>query len=101
MAKQKVNKHPDWQLTSAERKWYYIGDTGRLFVSTLVASYMTLFLMFQGISTAAVATAIMIVKIIDAADDVIFGFIVDKLKITEWKAFKKITGKANICLGIG
>lgn len=95
MAKQKVNKHPDWQLTSAERKWYYIGDTGRLFASTLVASYMTLFLMFQGISTAAVATAIMIVKIIDAADDVIFGFIVDKLKITEWKAFKKITGKGK------
>ncbi len=95
MAKQKVNKHPDWQMTSAERKWYYIGDTGRLFGSTLITSYMTLFLMFQGISTAAVATAIMIVKIIDAADDVIFGFIVDKLKLTEWKAFKKITGSGK------
>lgn len=95
MRKPKVNKHPDWQLSKSERRWYYIGDTGRLFASTLVTSYMTLFLMFQGISTASVATAILIVKIIDSVDDVIFGYFVDKLKITEWKFLGKLAGKGK------
>ena len=69
----KINKHPDWRLSKAEKNWYYLGDTARLFGMTLVGSYMTLFLMFQGVSTASVATAILIVKIIDAIDDVLFG----------------------------
>lgn len=95
MKKPKVNKHPDWQLSRSERCWYYIGDTGRLFASSLVASYMTLFLMFQGVSTASVATAILIVKIIDSVDDMVFGFFVDKLKITEWKFFGKLAGEGK------
>lgn len=90
--KEKTAKHPDWQMTRAERGWYYFGDTARLFASTLVTSYMTIFLMFQGLSTASVATAILLVKIIDSVDDVVFGFFVDKLKITEWKWLRKIVG---------
>ncbi len=93
--KQKENKHPDWQMTRSERNWYYIGDTGRLFASTMISTYMTIFLMFQGISTASVATAILIVKVIDSVDDVVFGFFVDKLKITEWKAFRKLAGEGK------
>ena len=95
MKKARVNKHPDWQLTTSEKNWYYFGDTARMFASTLISGYMTVFLMFQGISTAAVATAILIVKIIDSCDDVIFGFFVDKLKITEWKAVSKVAGKGK------
>ncbi|MBQ3030542.1 MAG: MFS transporter [Agathobacter sp.] len=91
----KVNKHPDWKMSKGEKGWYYLGDTARLFCSSLVASYMTLFLMFQGISTASVATAILIVKIIDSVDDVLFGFLVDKIKITEWKFLKKLAGKGK------
>lgn len=93
--KQKVQKHSDWQMTRSERVWYYVGDTGRLFASTLVTSYMTLFLMFQGMSISAVAGAILLVKIIDSVDDVVFGFFVDKLKITEWKWTKKLAGEGK------
>lgn len=92
MKKQKVNKHPDWRMTGSERKWYYVGDTARLFCSTLIASYMTMFLMFQGISTASVATAILLVKIIDSVDDVLFGFIVDKIDLTKWKFLSRFSG---------
>ena len=77
MKKQKINKHLDWRMSKAEKNWYYLGDTARLFCTTLVGSYMTLFLMFQGVSTASVATAILIVKFIDAIDDVLFGYVVD------------------------
>ena len=95
MKKQKINKHPDWRMSKAEKNWYYLGDTARLFGMTLVGSYMTLFLMFQGVSTASVATAILIVKIIDAIDDVLFGYIVDKIRISEWKFFKKLAGSGK------
>ena len=85
----KAKRNPDWQLGRSEKFWYYTGDTARLFATTLVSSYMTLFLMFQGISTASVAAAILIVKIIDSVDDVIFGFFVDRIHITEWKLFRR------------
>lgn len=93
--KTKQNKHPDWKMTRSERGWYYCGDTARLFCSALVTSYMTMFLVFQGISTASVATAILIVKIIDSVDDVLFGFIIDKIDITNWKLFRKFAGKGK------
>ena len=46
--KERVNKHPDWRLSRSEKNWYYVGDTARLFCTSLVGSYMTMFLMFQG-----------------------------------------------------
>lgn len=95
MKKQKTIKNPDWRLNKSERFWYYTSDTARLLCSTLVASYMTMFLMFQGVNTASVAAAILIVKIIDSVDDVLFGFIVDKINIAEWKIFKKIAGNGK------
>lgn len=88
-------RYAGWNMTRSERAWYYTGDTARLFCTTLVSSYMTMFLMFQGVNTASVATAILIVKIIDSVDDVLFGFIVDKIHINEWKVFQKIAGKGR------
>lgn len=85
-------RHEGWNLTRSERNWYYLGDTARLFCSSLVATYMTMFLMFQGIDTKSVAGAILIVKIIDSVDDVLFGFIIDKIDITKWKLFQKFAG---------
>lgn len=90
--KEKVNKHPDWQLSRSEKNWYYVGDTARLFCTSLVGSYMTMFLMFQGINTVSLATAILIVKIIDSVDDVLFGFIIDRIDIKKWKIFRKYAG---------
>ena len=90
--KERVNKHPDWQLSRSEKNWYYVGDTARLFCTSLVGSYMTMFLMFQGINTASLATAILLVKIIDSVDDVLFGYIIDRIHIKDWKLFQKFAG---------
>ena len=88
-------KHPDWRMRRAERFWYYTSDTARLLCTALILNYLTTFLMFQGISTGSVAVAIMIVKIIDSVDDVLFGFIVDRIDITKWKLFGKLVNKGK------
>ncbi len=93
--KERAIKHPDWRLSRSEKGWYYVGDTARLFCTSLVGSYMGLFLIFQGINMASLATAILIVKIIDSVDDVLFGFIIDKINITEWKMLSRIAGKGK------
>lgn len=95
MKKERINKHPDWQMSRSEKNWYYLGDISRLFCSSLVAGYMTMFLMFQGVNMASLATAMLIVKIIDSVDDVLFGFIIDKINIAEWKIFRKLAGKGK------
>ena len=92
MTKEKKIKHLDWQMSRSEKNWYYVGDTARLFCSSLVVGYMTMFLMFQGINTASLATAMLIVKIIDSVDNVLFGFIIDKIDIKNWKIFRKLAG---------
>ncbi len=93
-AKTKV-KHEGWRLSKPERRWYYVGDLSRLFCSSLVTTYMGTFLMFQGINMESLAVATLIIKIIDSVDDVLFGFIIDKFKITEWKVFGKFAGKGK------
>ena len=93
--REKVKKHPGWQLSRSEKSWYYLGDSARLFCTALINTYMTTFLIFQGVNMASLAGAIFIVKMIDAVDDVMFGFIIDKFNITEWKLFKKLAGKGK------
>ena len=93
--KERMNKHPDWRLSRSEKNWYYVGDTARLFCTSLVGSYMTVFLMFQGINTASLATAILLVKIIDSVDDVLFGYVVDRIRIRDWKLFGKLAGEGK------
>ena len=93
--KERSIKHPDWQLSRSEKNWYYVGDTARLFTTLLLTGYMTVFLMFQGVSTASVALATLLVKIVDSVDDVIFGFLVDKLNIKKWKSVSKLAGKGK------
>jgi len=93
--KERMNKHPDWRLSWSEKNWYYVGDTARLFCTSLVGSYMTMFLMFQGINTASLATAILLVKIIDSVDDVLFGYIIDRIHIKEWKLFQRFAGEGK------
>lgn len=92
LQKEKTNRHPDWQMSRSEKNWYYLGDTARLFCSSLVAGYMTTFLMFQGVHLASLSVAMLIVKIIDSVDDVVFGFLIDKFDIANWKLLKNAAG---------
>ncbi|MBR0063346.1 MAG: MFS transporter, partial [Oscillospiraceae bacterium] len=89
MAKEeRTNKHPDWRLSTRERFNYYLSDSGRLFGTSVFQTYMTSFLALRGVNLALLAGVLLVLKIIDAVDDVVFGYLIDKLKITEWKALR-------------
>ena len=96
MAKQKtVISQEGWRTTKKERRNYIIGDLGSTLEGYIVTALMSTFMIFQGIDMTAIAGAMLLVKIIDAFDDVIFGYFVDRIKIGEWKPFKKITGEGK------
>lgn len=84
-----------WRTSKKERRNYIIGDLGRTLEGYIVTAMMSTFMIFQGIDMTAVAGAMLVVKIIDAFDDVIFGYFVDRIKVSEWKAFRKITGEGK------
>ena len=91
---QKVSQE-GWRTTKKERRRYIIGDLGRTLEGYIVTAMMSTFMIFQGINMTAIAGAMLIVKIIDAFDDVIFGYLVDRIHITKWKVFKKVTGEGK------
>ncbi len=84
-----------WRTTKKERLNYYIGDIGRSLEGYIVTAFMTLFLLFQGVDLIKISAAILIVKIIDACDDVIFGFLIDKLDIRRSKLMSKMAGEGK------
>ena len=83
-------KHQGWKTTKKERFWYYLGDFGRMSIGNLVVGLMSIFLIFRGLDLVLIASVTLAVKIIDAVDDVIFGFVVDKTNPKRWNFFQKI-----------
>ena len=95
MARKAKLQPEGWRTTRKERINYYIGDLGRTLEAYIVTAMMTLFLLFQGIDLLKVSGAILVVKIIDAFDDVIFGFFIDKLDIKNSKLLSKLAGEGK------
>ncbi len=93
--KERINTHPDWRLSTRERFNYYLSDSGRLFGTSVFQTFMTAFLALRGVDLEVLAGVLLVLKLIDAVDDVAFGYLIDKLKITEWKAFRKLTGEGK------
>ncbi len=96
MAKKEKRLQPSsWRTTKKERRSYIIGDLGRSLEGYIVTAMMSTFLIFQGIDLTAIAGVMLLVKLIDAFDDVIFGYFVDRLHVTEWRLTKKIAGEGK------
>lgn len=85
----------NWQTTQKERLRYFCSELGRYTEGQIVTAFMTMFLIFQAIPLTLVAGIMLAVKIIDAVDDVVMGFIVDHFKLKESKLFKKIVGEGR------
>jgi Na+/melibiose symporter-like transporter len=81
-----------WRLSRGERVRYYLGYSGWQTGSGILASFLTIFLMLQGMSLAAVGTLILIVKLIDAADDLLFGYVIDRINPTKMKWLGRLAG---------
>lgn len=91
-----IKKQPDgWRTTRRERFSYIVGDLGRTMEGYIVTAMMSTFLIFQGIDLKTIAGVMLVVKIVDAFDDVIFGYLVDRIKIQKWTKLKRITGEGK------
>jgi len=99
---EKMGKHDrqqptDWCMTKKERICYYSGDSARLFCQSVLQTFMSIFMIFQGIEITKIATIMLIIKIIDAFDDVFFGFFVDRIDPAKAKSrfFHKLAGNGK------
>lgn len=95
MRKEKKAQPEGWKTTRKERRNYILGDFGRYLEGNIVTLMMSTFLIFQGIDLTAVAGVMLLVKIVDAFDDVIFGFLVDRIHPEKISALRKLVGKGK------
>jgi Na+/melibiose symporter-like transporter len=75
-----------------ERLRYYIGDVGWMTGAGILNTYLSIFLVLQGMSLAAVGTLILVVKVIDALDDLIFGYLIDRFNPTQLRFIRRFAG---------
>ena len=73
-------KHPDYMTTSKERLSYWTYFVGQNVYYNITAAFISTYLAMQGISLGKVAIVLLIVKVWDAVNDPIFGYIFDKIK---------------------
>lgn len=92
----KTNKkeklHEGWRMTKTERLVYYLGSFAEYMGGLIMTTFYSIYLMFQGVDLTKIAVLLLVVKCIDAVDDVVFGFLVDKIKIGKSKLFGKLAG---------
>jgi len=75
-----ANKHPEYMTTKKERLSYWTYFIGQNIYYNITAAFISTYLAMQGISLAKVAVVLLIVKVWDAINDPIFGYIFDKVK---------------------
>ena len=74
-----AEKHPEYMTTKKERISYWTYFVGQNIYYNITAAFISTYLAMQGINLAKVAVVLLIVKIWDAVNDPIFGFIFDKV----------------------
>ena len=74
------NKNSGYMTTKKERLSYWTYFVGQNIYYNITAAFISTYLAMQGISLAKVAIVLLIVKVWDAINDPIFGFIFDKVK---------------------
>ena len=74
------DKHPEYMTTKTERISYWTYFVGQNIYYNITAAFISTYLAMQGINLAKVAVVLLIVKVWDAVNDPIFGFIFDKVK---------------------
>ena len=74
------NKHSDYMTTPRERVSYWTYFVGQNVYYNITAMFISTYLAMQGVSLTKVAVVLLIVKVWDAINDPIFGFIFDRVK---------------------
>ncbi len=72
--------NPGYMTTRKERLSYWTYFVGQNIYYNITAAFISTYLAMQGIDLAKVAVVLLVVKIWDAVNDPIFGFIFDKVR---------------------
>ncbi len=76
-----------WMTTFSERIDYNCYHCGQNIIYTLVSNFLTTYLLMCSIDPLKSATVVLVVKIWDAVNDLLFGVIFDKVKFKSNKKF--------------
>ena len=79
MFKKKPNP-PGYMTTPGERKsywWYFVGQNAYYYIS---ATFLSTYLAMQGVDLTKIALVLLVVKVWDAINDPLFGFLFDKIQ---------------------
>ena len=75
-----AKNNPQYMTTPKERLSYWTYFIGQNIYYNITAAFISTYLAMQGIDLAKVAVVLLIVKVWDAVNDPIFGYIFDKVK---------------------
>ncbi len=75
-----ANTKSTYMTTKSERLSYWTYFVGQNIYYNITAAFISTYLAMQGVNLAKVAVVLLIVKIWDAVNDPIFGYIFDKVK---------------------
>ncbi len=76
----KKSKKLEWMTSLGERASYYSYFCGQNAIYTIVISFLTTYLLFEGIDPAKAAGVMLAVKVWDAVNDALFGVIFDSVR---------------------
>ena len=91
MKNNKIDKS-NWKTTRKERIGYSIGFNGCVGESLTLQAYLSTYLLMSGIDVGITATVMLVMKLIDALDDILFGWIVDKYHPEKNPKLAKLVG---------
>jgi len=83
----KENTREGWMTTAKERMDYGLYLAGQNIIYALITARLAIYLPMNGISPAASAPVLLIVKLWDAINDALFGGIFDKVKFKKQEKF--------------
>lgn len=95
MKKEKKQQHPDWQTTAKERFSYYLGLISPYTMSGMMGTFLTTYLLLSGIKPEVSAALLLVMKIIDGVDDLLFGWVIDRYRPEKNPKLKKIVGEGR------
>ena len=93
--KEKKQQHPDWQTTAKERFSYYLGLISPYTMSGMMGTFLTTYLLLSGIKPEVSAVLLLVMKIIDGFDDLLFGWAIDRFRPEKNPKLKKIVGEGR------
>ena len=88
----KENRHIDWKTTLKERLSYCMGFAASVGESVLFQAWMTTYLLMSGLDVNVTAIILLIIKTIDAFDDMLFGWIVDRFNPGNNEKLRRFVG---------